>query len=112
MSAVPGVGGMIGQIPLPAKLDRAGMAGGRRHGFQDHPPPRPRPQWRGGGAIGLAGVIDRGRTDTVRTGIVAGVEHVIDALALHDPRRPEDPPHPLYHPFRPPTTATPPVRNA
>src|SRR3546814_1237078 len=77
MSAVPGVGGMIGQIPLPAKLDRAGMAGGRRHGFQDHPPPRPRPQWRGGGAIGLAGVIDRGRTDTVRTGIVAGVEHVI-----------------------------------
>src|SRR3546814_6091412 len=49
MAAVPGVGGVIGQIPLPAELHRAGMAGGRRNGFQDHPPPSPRPQWRGGG---------------------------------------------------------------
>src|SRR3546814_8530140 len=38
---------------------------------------------------------------TVRTGIVAGVEHVIDALALHNPRRLEEARQPLYHLFRP-----------
>ena len=90
MAAAFRVRRMIGEVPAPFEFDRASMGGGGGDGAQDHAAVGPRTHGRWGRGIGLARMVERRGAGAVGAGIVGGVEQIIGAASLHQPRRFEE----------------------